>query len=180
MNQTKTMEAQLHQPESLDTTTSDTYISAPESLDTSTSDTYIPAPENSVEVIDTTPVAMLPPASEPSGYDQWQRFSNNIKTFFAELPENVSHFFSDYRKPLTTLGLIVAAIVTVRILIAILDALNGIPLLQSSFELIGIGYSVWFVNRYLLKAEDRQELYRQYEQIKQQIIGYRNSQSMDV
>jgi hypothetical protein len=37
--------------------------------------------------------------------------------------------------------------------------------------LIGIGYSAWFVNRYLLKASNRQELAQEIQGLKQQVVG---------
>jgi threonine/homoserine/homoserine lactone efflux protein len=37
--------------------------------------------------------------------------------------------------------------------------LHGIPLLALIFKTIGLGYLIWFVIRYWLKAETRRELY---------------------
>lgn len=44
-----------------------------------------------------------------------------------------------------------------------MDALDDIPVVAPTFELIGIGYSVWFVSRYLLKASNKQELAQKLE-----------------
>jgi len=49
--------------------------------------------------------------------------------------------------------------------------LNDIPLVAPTFELIGIGYSAWFVYRYLLKASTRQELTNEIATLKSQVIG---------
>ncbi|WP_243903127.1 CAAD domain-containing protein, partial [Aetokthonos hydrillicola] len=46
-----------------------------------------------------------------------------------------------------------------------------IPLVAPTFELIGIGYSVWFVYRYLLKASTRQELTDEIAGLKTQVVG---------
>jgi hypothetical protein len=73
--------------------------------------------------------------------------------------------------------LLIAAAVTVKVVLAVLDALNDIPLLAPTFELIGIGYSAWFVNRYLLRAERRQELAQEVDTIKQQVLGSQNMSS---
>ena len=64
-----------------------------------------------------------------------------------------------------------AAFVTVKVVLAILDALNDIPLLAPTFELIGIGYSAWFVYRYLLKVETREELGQEIQAITSQVVG---------
>ena len=71
---------------------------------------------------------------------------------------------------MTNVALIVTAIVTGKIVLAILDAIgNDIPLLEPIFELIGIGYGTWFVLRYLIKSSSRQELAEEIQSLKQQI-----------
>lgn len=89
---------------------------------------------------------------------QGRQIGNNIVVFFGELPKNIGSFFRQYRQPITNILLILAALIAVRVLFAVLATLNGIPLLASTFQLIGIGYSVWFVNRYLRKKQNREEL----------------------
>jgi len=112
---------------------------------------------------------VLPPAAESN--EQWRRFGAQISAFLAQLPDYLGQFFNTYKQPLITLGLILAAIISVRVVLAVLDALNGIPLLTPTFELIGIGYSVWFVSRYLLKSSNRQELAQEIEALKKQVVG---------
>lgn len=52
-----------------------------------------------------------------------------------------------------------------------LAALDDIPLLPSLLQLIGIGYTVWFANRYLWRAAHRRELASQFAALKQDVIG---------
>jgi hypothetical protein len=110
---------------------------------------------------------------QPSSQSQEQllKYGEQVSSFLAELPEYLGSFFNQYKQPLITLGLIVAGIVTVKVVLAILDALNDIPLVAPTFELIGIGYSVWFVYRYLLKASTRQELTQEVSTLKTQVLG---------
>jgi CAAD domains of cyanobacterial aminoacyl-tRNA synthetase len=103
--------------------------------------------------------------------DEWLKYGEQISSFLGTLPEYAGTVFNRYRQPLTVLGLIVAAIVTLKVVLAILDALNDIPLIAPTFELIGIGYSAWFVYRYLLKASSRQELTSEITTIKKQVVG---------
>jgi glutamyl-tRNA synthetase len=70
--------------------------------------------------------------------------------------------------------LIISAIVTIKVLFAVVDALNDIPLLAPTFELIGIGYAAWFVYRYLLRASNRQELGQEFQAFFEQITGGRS------
>ena len=89
----------------------------------------------------------------------------------SELPGYVSGFFGKYQKPIITIILIISTVVTVKVLFAVVDALNDIPLLAPTFELIGIGYSAWFVYRYLLRASNRQELGTEFQAFFEQITG---------
>lgn len=123
-----------------------------------------------VEVTLETPgaIAALPPAE--SG-EQWQRLKDQALSILAELPAYLSSFFSEYQKPIVTLGLIFTGGITIKVLLAAIDALNDIPLLAPTFELIGIGYSAWFVYRYLLRASNRQELLAEVNSLKEQVFG---------
>jgi hypothetical protein len=109
-----------------------------------------------------------PPAQSQ---DEWLKYGEQVSTFLATLPEYVGGFFNEYKQPLVTVGLIVGSIVGVKVLLAILDALNDIPLVAPTFELIGIGYSAWFVYRYLLKASTRKELTSEITTLKSQVVG---------
>ena len=87
------------------------------------------------------------------------------------LPDYVSEFFKQYRRPIVTIGLIIAAIIAVKLVLALLDAINDFPLLSPTFELIGLIYSGWFLYRYLLKASNRQELLSDITAIRDQVLG---------
>lgn len=126
------------------------------------------SPEN-MTASDPAPLAKLPPA--PQTDEQWKRVGTQISSFLAELPDYLGKFFNDYKQPIISVALILTAIITVKVVLAVLDALNDIPLLAPTFELIGIAYSAWFVNRYLLKASKRQELAQEIQGLKQQVVG---------
>ena len=108
---------------------------------------------------------------EPSTDDQWTRVGSQVSGFLAQLPDIIGKFWEDYKQPITSLGLIFAAIITVKVVLAVIDALNDIPLLAPTFELVGIAYSAWFINRYLLQASNRQELAQEIEKLKGKIVG---------
>lgn len=129
------------------------------------------SPQEMVAIEGSNPqnLPMLPPATEPE--NQLQEFGRQVSEFLAKLPEYIGRFFSDYKGLIINLGLFLAAIVTVKVVLAILDALNDIPLLSPTFELVGITYSTWFTFRYLLKDSTRQELSTDIESLKKQIFG---------
>lgn len=103
--------------------------------------------------------------------EQWRQFGERVSAFLADLPDYLSEFFGEYRRPIITIGLIFGAIVFAKLALAILDSVNDIPLLAPTFEVIGLGYSAWFVYRYLLRASNRKELAEDFNSLKEQILG---------
>lgn len=142
------MEANVQQPEPVDTT----------------SNNAIAALEGSAP--GTQP--LLPPAKPNT---KWQQIATQTSDFLAKLPDNTGRFFNQYNQPIITVALIVTAIIAVKVVLAVLDAINDIPLVYPTFKLIGLGYTTWFVFRYLLKASTRQELVAQIQSMRNDIAG---------
>ena len=90
---------------------------------------------------------------------------------FAYFPDYISQFYQTYQRQLKVIGSLILIILTFRLILGFLEALEGIPTLSISFEFIGIGYSVWFVYRYLLRKSNRQELLDKIQDIKAEIVG---------
>lgn len=89
----------------------------------------------------------------------------------ALLPDYLTQAFGEYRKSTTTVGLILLAGLSIAVADGVLDRLNAIPLFAPTFELIGLGFSAWFVFRYMLYADTRKELVADYEDVKKRIVG---------
>ncbi|XP_076888527.1 protein CURVATURE THYLAKOID 1A, chloroplastic-like [Bidens hawaiensis] len=53
----------------------------------------------------------------------------------------------------------------------LIGAINAVPLLPKILELVGLGYTGWFVYRYLLFKSSRKELATDIESIKKKISG---------
>ncbi|WIA23039.1 hypothetical protein OEZ86_009955 [Tetradesmus obliquus] len=53
----------------------------------------------------------------------------------------------------------------------LVTALNGIPLLPKFMELVGLGYTSWFIYRYLLFKSSREELVKDVDELKKKITG---------
>lgn len=102
---------------------------------------------------------------------EWKQYGERVAAFLQTLPAYVTRFFGENKGPLGTVALIVGALVTVKLTLALLDAINDIPLIAPTLELIGIGYTAWFVYRYLLTAANRQELSNQVTSLKNQFLG---------
>ena len=85
--------------------------------------------------------------------------SNVSNDVWKQVTQLWDEYFGEGKKSNLTIAIIV--ITTIPLLIAasaLLDFLNKLPLLPSVFELVGFGYSGWFVYRYLLLANTRKEL----------------------
>ncbi|GMI85880.1 CURVATURE THYLAKOID 1A [Hibiscus trionum] len=63
------------------------------------------------------------------------------------------------------------AIVAVWLSSILVGAINSVPLLPKIMELVGLGYTGWFVYRYLLFKSSRKELATDIEELKKKIAG---------
>ncbi|RLN12986.1 hypothetical protein C2845_PM09G06670 [Panicum miliaceum] len=63
------------------------------------------------------------------------------------------------------------AIVALWLTSVVVGAINAVPLLPKIMELVGLGYTGWFVYRYLLFKESRKELATDIEALKKKITG---------
>lgn len=53
----------------------------------------------------------------------------------------------------------------------LVGAINVVPLLPKVMELVGLGYSTWFVYRYVLFKDSRQELVEQVDALIARVSG---------
>lgn len=102
---------------------------------------------------------------------QTQDIWNQVARFLSELPKSISQFWKNYQQTLTVIGLLFVAIIALKVVLTTMSAINDIPVVSSTFELIGLGYTIWFVYRYLLTYKKRQVLVAKTQSLKEQIIG---------
>jgi hypothetical protein len=129
---------------------------------------YINDSEAVVELQNSLPVAQIEQVSADFN-NQAQRIGNQVSDFLAELPDKISRFYQEYKLPVISFALLVAAIITLRIGLAVLGAVNDLPFVRPFFELVGMGYTFWFTYRYLLKDTTRKELAGAFNSAKKQI-----------
>ena len=112
-------------------------------------------------------------SSDDSGktFEDWQKTSQQVKTFVADFSGFVSEFWSDNKSLITAIGFSLGLIVLLKILLAVLGAINDLPLLAPTFEFIGIVYVGWFTVRYLLDGSSRQELGDNINSVKERVLG---------
>ena len=118
-------------------------------------------------------VTVVEPGVDPYGEEDntFQEIKVKVVTFLENLPENTANFFQQNQKPLISLGLILALLITLKITAGLLDILNEIPLVKPLFEAIGVSYSAWFIYRYVLWFNTRQELSQKLNSAKEDILG---------
>ena len=134
------------------------------------------------------------PASEPKKVDvvseaiglprsdkslaQAQQIKNQGVRFLSELPDEVGKFFSNNQRAITVVALLLVSLIVLKVLLAAIGALNTVPLVKPSFEVVGIGYTIWFLYRYLLFSSNRQKLAATTQSLQQQVIGKGETQPL--
>jgi len=129
--------------------------------------------EQKVEVLENVTALTKMPSSEQSA-DQVRQIKEKLLEFVSGLQTFLGEFFDEYRQILVLVILLVGGGVSLKLLLAVLGAINEVPLLNPAFEIIGIGYTTWFVYRYLLRADHRQELANEINTLKSQILGQKS------
>ena len=114
------------------------------------------------------PITKVSPDLSSANLPDWMKQSADI---LAEIPAFLGQIYQNNKSAVTTLGLFFGVIVGIKLTLAILSAVNEIPLLAPTFELVGIGYTFWFVWRYLLQASTRSELTGEIDGFKSEIFG---------
>lgn len=89
---------------------------------------------------------------------QLHQISQHTTDFLANFPFYLYRFISQNRRAIINTLLALVLFIALRLTFAVLDVLDDVPLLSPLLQLVGLGYSLWFVNRYLLKAQSRREL----------------------
>jgi hypothetical protein len=100
-------------------------------------------------------------------------FGKQLSATVEVMPSYLDNFWQVYKSFIIFLGWVIGAIVALKIVFAILGAINDIPLLSPLFELIGLVFGGWIAVRYLISAENRAELEKIVNSAKQYVAGDR-------
>ena len=100
-----------------------------------------------------------------------QEYLNIVTGFLTQIFDILKGVVDQNQKLFVNLLLIFLGIIAVKVTLAVISAINDIPLLAPTFELVGLGYTGWFVYRYLLTKSSRQELVQEFEALKTQVVG---------
>ncbi|NJN31371.1 MAG: hypothetical protein HC824_13800 [Synechococcales cyanobacterium RM1_1_8] len=121
-----------------------------------------------VEVkLESGPLATASQTTQDSS--EWQEILDQVKEYLSL--GVLKELFQEYRQPILVTGLVIGGLVTLKVALAVLSAINEIPLMAPAFEMVGIGYSAWFLYRYVLKASTREELSKNFKEVRRDILG---------
>ena len=97
-----------------------------------------------------------------------------LSTFFENAKSYLTAFYKTSQQLLIALGLILLAIISVKLLFAGLSTIDSIPLFTTLLKIVGLVYVVRFTWRYLIREHDRQELIETIERTKAEVLGSQN------
>jgi hypothetical protein len=110
------------------------------------------------------------PASD-SAEEMWQSFQFQATAFLETAKENLITLLINNRQIFYVLGWIFLALLGIRILFAVMNAIDDIPFVTFILKLIGFLYVARFVQRYLVRADNRQELSQMLNHAKSEFLG---------
>ena len=139
-------------------------------------ETIVEAVSETVEIPKVTnPVIVTPESTKPLTTHVAEISSQPIEVtneLWQQVTQAWEEYFGEGKKSNLTIAVIIVATIPILIAVfALLDFLNKLPLLPGVFELVGFGYSGWFVYRYLLLANTREELIEAIATWKQKVFG---------
>ncbi|MEO0757272.1 MAG: valine--tRNA ligase [Cyanobacteria bacterium J06648_16] len=141
------------------------------------SPTGVPATTFTVtDAVDTAvsePELREPSASGELPEIDWGDGVEAIQTLLKHPLGYLGQFYRLAKKPGSVVVLLTGSAIALYITSKIIGALNTLPGIGSLFRLIGFSYSVWFIGRYLYRAENRRQLWQNVYGLWQEVVGDR-------
>jgi hypothetical protein len=110
-------------------------------------------------------------SASDSAEEMWQSFQFQATAFLETAKENLITLLRNNRQIFYVLGWIFLALLGIRILFAVMNAIDDIPFVTFILKLIGFLYVARFVQRYLVRADNRQELSQMLNHAKSEFLG---------
>ncbi|MEQ9355692.1 CAAD domain-containing protein [Coleofasciculus chthonoplastes] len=101
----------------------------------------------------------------------WLKLISTLIETIETLSAHLNNRGTNTKPILITVAWIIAALTSLKLSLAVLNAINAIPFLGILLEIIGMAYVSWFICRYLLSAANRHDLALQFQSFKEQIFG---------
>lgn len=109
-----------------------------------------------------------------------QQVWDKIAWFLSKLPDGIGKTLKNNEKPIVLLSLIFGILIVLQIVLAVIDTIDNTPIVSQTFRLIGLGFSLWFIARYIISWNGRQQLGNLYQQFKTEVVGKADYQPIPV
>jgi hypothetical protein len=106
-----------------------------------------------------------------SSLDKVFQVGEQLTHIIDQIPQYWQAFWQAYQRPIVVFGWALLATVIVKIALAVLVAIQSIPLLAPLMQLLGLSYTLWFVIRHFLGFSQRQEIFARLDNFKSYIWG---------
>ena len=103
--------------------------------------------------------------------DLWRQISAAILTFLDNPTRYFEGFFDSYKKPATTLVVLLGGAMTLKVVASILDAFNDVPGLEWVLQLVGLYYVARFGVGKAVKAETRSRVAQELRELWSEVVG---------
>jgi HAD superfamily hydrolase (TIGR01549 family) len=110
-------------------------------------------------------------ATAATASQTWQTWQTNADNFLAQARSTTSSFLRQNRRLLTLVSWLLLALLGARVLLAVVDTLDDLPLVTPILKLVGLVYIFQFTRRYLIRQQNRQELMQLLKQTKADFLG---------
>jgi CAAD domains of cyanobacterial aminoacyl-tRNA synthetase len=100
----------------------------------------------------------------------WEQDQAMIEDFFSDPSKYLKSFWEQYKPVIVNLGIILAGFFALKVLFSLISFVTDLPLVSPFLELIGLGYTGWFIYHYLLKVETRKELFEKITQVRRGVV----------
>ena len=98
-------------------------------------------------------------------------FGYQASNFIDNVPDYIKYFWSAYKRVIFVFIYALLVLLIFVIITTIIKALDGLPLIATFFQSVGILYTMWFSFRYIITAEKRRELISNFNELKKNVIG---------
>ena len=102
----------------------------------------------------------------------WADGVDAIQTLLKHPIGYTSQAYNAAKKPASVVLLLLLTGLGIRLAAAVIAGINTLPPLGRFFQMIGVGYTAWFGGRYILKADNRRQLWQNTTGFWDEVVGY--------
>ncbi|MEM9976562.1 MAG: valine--tRNA ligase [Cyanobacteria bacterium P01_D01_bin.2] len=115
-------------------------------------------------------------SDEPSDSDElpeidWSDGIDAIQSLLKHPLGYMGQAYNAAKKPASVVFLLLLTGIGLRLAAAVISGINTLPLVGRFFQMIGVGYTAWFGGRYLLKADNRRQLWENTTGFWDEVVG---------